>query len=99
MTGAALILAGALLLVLAAAGLFRLPDALARQHAATKSVTLALELIVIGTALAGGDAGFRWRAGILLVLLLATLPPASHLLARAALRARRGADEPEPPVY
>lgn len=51
---------GIVLLLVAAVGLFRLPDALARQHAATKSVTLALGLVLAGAALHAGDAQWWW---------------------------------------
>lgn len=81
-----LVLAGVLLLLLAAVGLFRLPDAMTRQHAATKSVTLALGLILWGVAAHTGDGGFFVRIIAMVVLLLATLPVASHMLARAAAR-------------
>jgi Multisubunit Na+/H+ antiporter, MnhG subunit len=81
-----LVAAGVLLLLVAAAGLFLLPDALARQHAATKSGTLALGLILAGAALYAGDAGWTWRVLAILVLLVITLPVASHMLARAAAR-------------
>jgi multicomponent Na+:H+ antiporter subunit G len=81
-----LVALGVLLLLVAAAGLFLLPDALSRQHAATKSGTLALGLILIGAAVQAGDAGFSWRVGAVLVLLVVTLPVASHMLARAAAR-------------
>jgi multicomponent Na+:H+ antiporter subunit G len=70
----------------AAAGLFLLPDALARQHAATKSGTLALGLILAGAALYAGDAAWSWRVLAILALLVTTLPVASHMLARAAAR-------------
>lgn len=85
--------AGVLLLLVAAAGLFLLPDALARQHAATKSGTLALGLILAGTAIHAGDAGWAWRVAAILVLLVVTLPMASHMLARAAARHAYSADE------
>jgi multicomponent Na+:H+ antiporter subunit G len=81
-----LVAAGVLLLLVAAAGLFLLPDALARQHAATKSGTLALGLILVGAALHAGDAAWTWRVLAILVLLVITLPVASHMLARAAAR-------------
>ena len=38
-------LLGMVLLVIAAVGLLRLPDALSRQHAATKAATLALGVL------------------------------------------------------
>jgi len=77
---------GALLLVLAAWGVIVLPDALSRQHAATKAGTLALALVCIGAMLLADDAAWTWRLLLVLGFLLATLPVASHLLARAAVR-------------
>ncbi len=91
-SGAIVAIAGIALMIVAALGLFRLPDALARQHAATKSVTLALGLVLLGLALhqQGLDpalAGAWWtRVAAILLLLLLTLPVASHMLARAAAR-------------
>jgi len=79
-------LAGILLLVVAALGLFVLPDALSRQHAATKSGTLALGLLLIGVGLYVNDPAWWGRIVAILALLLMTLPVASHMLARAAAR-------------
>lgn len=78
--------AGVVLLLVAAAGLFRLPDALSRQHAATKSVTLALGLILLGVALVARDARFSQKVSIIFLFVLLTVPSASHMLARAAAR-------------
>ena len=83
---AVLLVVGALLLVVAAWGVIVLPDALARQHAATKAGTLALALVCVGAMLAAADAAWAWRLLLILGFLLATLPVASHLLARAAVR-------------
>lgn len=84
---------GVLVLLIAGVGLLRLPDALARQHAATKAATLGLGLLIIGTSLVAGRWDWAPRLLLLLALLLVTLPLASHALARAAVR--RG---PEPPA-
>lgn len=81
-----LLVAGGLLLVVAAWGVIMLPDALSRQHAATKAGTLALALVCVGAMLAMRDIGWTWRLALILGFLLATLPVASHLLARAAVR-------------
>jgi multicomponent Na+:H+ antiporter subunit G len=80
------LVAGALLLVLAAWGVVVLPDALSRQHAATKAGTLALALVCLGAMLLDGTAGGPGAWLLILGFLLATLPVASHLLARAAVR-------------
>ena len=84
---------GVALLVVSAIGLFRLPDALARQHAATKSTTLALGFVLVGTALLAGDTGWWIRVGMILFFLVITLPVSSHVLARAAARERYRPDE------
>jgi len=84
--GLLLVLMGAVALVIAAWGVVILPDALSRQHAATKAGTLALSTICLGAALLMMDGQWAWRLGLILVFLLATLPVASHLLGRAAVK-------------
>lgn len=95
LAGSALILIGALALAVACWGVVRLPDALSRQHAATKAATLALLLIALGTAILHGGGEWWLRALLLFSLLAVTLPLASHALARAAIAreaSSRGAD-------
>lgn len=82
--GTLLLVFGGLLLVFAAYGVVVLPDALTRQHAATKAGTLALALVCLGAILVSRDAGWAVRLLAIIVFLTATLPVASHLLARAA---------------
>lgn len=94
--GWVLCLLGMLVLLIAAIGLLRLPDALARQHAATKAATLGLGLLILGTGLAAGRWDWAPRLLLLLALLLVTLPLASHALARAAAREAPEADTGEP---
>ena len=84
--GCLLLVIGAVLLALAAWGVLVLPDALSRQHAATKAATLALSAMCLGAAVLVPDWGWTWRLLLIVVFLLATLPVASHLLARAAVR-------------
>ncbi|MGY6518408.1 MAG: monovalent cation/H(+) antiporter subunit G [Lysobacteraceae bacterium] len=81
-----LVCAGVLLLVVSALGLFTLPDALSRQHAATKSATLALGLLLAGVGIHVNDAAWWGRVVVIIALLLMTLPVAAHMLARAAAR-------------
>lgn len=77
-----------IILVIAAVGVLRLPDALARQHAATKAGTLAVSLFALGLALVAGEAAWTWRLLVLVAILLMTLPLASHALARAGVAER-----------
>jgi len=81
-----LIVSAAVLLLIAAWGVIKLPDALARQHAATKAGTLALALACVGAMLVMPEWEWVRRLLLIVVFLLVTLPVASHLLARAAVR-------------
>jgi len=80
-----------LILLIAALGVYRLPDALSRQHAATKAATLSLTLFALGTGLLAWDLAWTWRLILLLAILFAALPLASHALGRAAA----GSSDPE----
>ncbi len=84
--GLALCLLGAVLLLIAAWGVVRLPDALSRQHAATKAGTLALTVFAVGAGSLMPEWAWIGRLLVLVALLLLTLPLASHALARAAVR-------------
>lgn len=88
-------------LLVAAVGVIRLPDALARQHAATKAATLAVSLFAVGLALVAWHAGWGWtwlwRLLAIVAILLLTLPLASHAVARAAVAERERLDGTVPP--
>ena len=84
--GSTLLLVGGALLLTAAWGVLRLPDALSRQHAATKAGTLAIATVCLGALLLQPDWAWAWRLALLVGFLFVTLPLASLLLARAALR-------------
>ena len=81
-----LMIAGAVLALIAAIGMFRMPDVYARLHVATKPATLSL----VATLAAAAIRSPSWGAGALLVLALLlqlwTIPAASHLLGRATRR-------------
>ena len=87
--GIVILLLGMSVLLIAALGVLRLPDALARQHAATKAATIGVLLFALGLALlAWGEGwGYGWivRLVLLVGILLVTLPLASHAVARAGL--------------
>ena len=76
-----------IVMLIAALGLLRLPDSLARQHAVTKAVTLALSILIIslGIYVVLQDLGGAWilRLVVLLIILLAFIPLASHALAKS----------------
>ena len=59
--GSILLLAGGALLLAAAWGVLRLPDALSRQHAATKAGTLAIATVCLGALLLQPGWAWAWR--------------------------------------
>ena len=76
-----------LVLLIAALGVLRLPDALARQHAATKAATLAATIFAFALMAAASASGWGWgwtiRLLVIVTILLCVLPLASHALGRA----------------
>ena len=82
-------LLGSIVMLIAALGVLRLPDALARQHAATKAATLSVSLFVMALLFYVLASGFDWgwilRLVMLLMILFFTLPLAAHALIRSAL--------------
>ena len=78
-----------LILLVAALGVIRLPDALSRQHAATKAATLAVTLFACALILAASASGWGWgwtlRLLVMVFVLICVLPLASHALGRAGL--------------
>lgn len=82
------ILFGSLISALSAFGLIRLPDVYLRSHAATKSATLGVLLILIGTFLYFMFYLEHSSAKLLLgiVFVFITAPVAGHLNGRAAYR-------------
>ena len=86
MIGPGLALFGALLTLLAAVGVFRFPDVLARMHALTKASTVGVVLVLVGAAVTldhPNDVTSLLLAAALQVL---TLPVGANLLSRATFR-------------
>jgi multicomponent Na+:H+ antiporter subunit G len=77
-------LVGAVFIFIAAIGLLRLPDLFMRMHANTKSATLGVGFIMIGTAIYFSEITVTTRALAVVIFLFITAPIGSHLLARAA---------------
>lgn len=80
----ALILIGALFMLLAAVGLVRMPDLFTRMHATTKSTTLGVGCLMLGVAIYFGDLAIAARALAVVAFVFVTAPVAGHLVARAA---------------
>ncbi len=78
------LLSGAIISLLAAVGVLRLPDVFMRMHAATKSGVVGCGLILLSVALVDGGVGTAVKVTIAILFLLLTTPVAGHLLGRAA---------------
>lgn len=81
---ALLLVGGSLIALVAAIGVFRLPDAFLRMHAATKAGVVGGVFALIGVALAFDSPGAWLRVALIVAFLLMTVPVSSHALGRAA---------------
>lgn len=82
--GVLLLVGGAGLILLAAIGVWRMPDLYTRMSATTKAVTLGASLMLLAVVVAfqtGRAAGF---ALAVVLFLLLTTPISAHLIGRAA---------------
>ena len=96
---AALLVASGLVMLVAALGLWRLPDFFLRMHAPTLASTLAAWIVTFASIVhfstrGGGLALHVW---LIIIVLSITAPITTILLARAALFRRRQAGDPLPP--
>lgn len=91
---AVLLLSGSTLALVAAIGLFRMPDAYSRIHVATKPATLAV-VCTVGAAILQVP-GLTGVTKLLLAVVLQfwTAPVASHMLGRASRNAGLRPAEP-----
>ncbi|MEF8713162.1 MAG: Na+/H+ antiporter subunit G [Accumulibacter sp.] len=97
---AALIVLGALFVLLGSIGLARLPDFLTRLHGPTKATTLGVGALLLASAIffssrenGGISGGISLHELAILFFLFITAPVTAHLLAKAALHRQRRADD------
>jgi multicomponent Na+:H+ antiporter subunit G len=83
LVGEVALLAGALLILVAAIGVVRFPDALTRMHALSKASTLGVSIALLGAALALSHIGDITSLLFATVLQAATNPVAATLLMQA----------------
>ena len=85
--GRALVLAGSLLTLVAAIGMFRFDDVFARMHALAKASTAAVVLVLIGGAISMSHPNDVTSLVLAGVLQLLTSPLAANMLSLATYRA------------
>jgi len=79
-----LMLTGALLMLVAALGVLRLPDLYMRVSAATKASTLGIGLSLFALAAHFNELGTTSRALATIAFVVITSPVAAHLISRSA---------------
>lgn len=84
--GSICIAIGALLGLVAAVGLVRLPDSLNRMHAASKPQSLGIVLICIGLGLILREPAAWTMLGLVGFMQLLTTPTASQMISRSTYR-------------
>jgi multicomponent Na+:H+ antiporter subunit G len=84
---AGLLLAGSFVTLVAALGLFRLPDLFTRMHASSKAGTAGSGLLLLGVALQSGEVEVWIKCLLTAGFFVLTAPVAAHLLAKAAVKA------------
>lgn len=82
--GSVVMALGIALSLLSAFGVWRFPTAIARMHAATKSASLGLSLVVLGAGIASSSPGIVGIGALTTALLFLTAPISGHLLGRAS---------------
>jgi multicomponent Na+:H+ antiporter subunit G len=79
-----LLLTGAVLMLIAALGIVRMPDLLTRMHATTKAGALGSGLMVLSVAFHFGQTDIVARAVAVVVFIILTAPVAAHAIGRAS---------------
>lgn len=82
----AFLLLGAVLTLVAAAGVLRMPDLFIRMHAATKAGTVGVSSIAVGLMIHFNTITVTSRGVLVIAFFLLTAPVAAHMIARAAYR-------------
>ncbi|KIM08479.1 MAG: hypothetical protein KU28_03525 [Sulfurovum sp. PC08-66] len=77
-----IIFLGALLLIISAIGLLRMPDTITRMHAGTKASTLGSLLVILGAIFL--DPSLWFKLSLLGLFILLTNPLSSSILARSS---------------
>lgn len=81
---AALMIMGAAFMLIAAIGVFRMPDLLTRMHATSKAGALGTGLILASVAVYFNDLGITARSVAAVAFVILTAPVAAHVIGRAA---------------
>jgi multicomponent Na+:H+ antiporter subunit G len=82
LTGIFLVL-GAAFMLIAALGVWRMPDLLTRMHATTKAGVLGAGLMLVGVGIYFGEVSVLVRVVAVIGFIMLTAPVAAHMIGRA----------------
>jgi multicomponent Na+:H+ antiporter subunit G len=78
-----LLIVGAAFMLIAALGVWRMPDLLTRMHATTKAGVLGAGLMLVGVAVHFAEVNVLVRALAVIIFVMLTAPVAAHIIGRA----------------
>ena len=79
-----LMLFGAILMLISAIGVVRMPDLYLRMSSSTKASTIGVASVLLATAVYFNELGTASRAIAVIFFLVLTAPVAAHMMGRAA---------------
>jgi multicomponent Na+:H+ antiporter subunit G len=79
-----LMVVGAVLTLLAALGMVRMPDVYSRMQSATKASTLGVGCLMLAVAVDFADLAITTRAVLIVAFVFLTAPISAHMIGRAA---------------
>lgn len=75
--------AGTFFMMIAALGIYRMPDVYNQLHTSTKAITLALVNLLLGALIDLGSLSVAMKAVLIMAFQFMTAPVAAHMIARA----------------
>ena len=79
-----LMVVGAVLMLLAALGMVRMPDVYSRMQSATKASSLGVGCMMLAVAVDFADLAITTRAVLIVAFVFLTAPISAHMIGRAA---------------
>lgn len=95
--GYILIFLGVVAFLISAIGLLRMPDIYTRMHAGTKTTTIGVVLVILGTLFI--EPSWAFKLILLAVFILLTNPLSSSVIARASHKAYKDDITLEPDAF
>lgn len=77
------LLAGAIFILISAIGLLRLPDLYMRMHATTKTTSLGVFLLLVGSLFAIPDLATIFKGVMVIIFIFLTTPLGAHMISKA----------------